>query len=180
MVSGFLIPATLEASRSLRTFAIHRLFRLYPAYWFTIAVLVSLQLFFYRKTDFPIGDVLLNLTMLQGFIGHPDISGVFWTLQIELSFYFLCVLLFSCGLMQRRGPLAVSFLIAALLGSLLRWKLGKAIPEALLIALALMFTADGLRHKDRLSWLYFLLCAVFLMPICYFAYAPDALRYLVS
>ena len=41
--------------------------------------------------------MLANLTMLQQFAGIENVIGLYWTLQIELIFYGLCVLLFCAG-----------------------------------------------------------------------------------
>jgi len=84
-VSGYLIPSTLtKPGATIRDFTIHRIFRLYPAYWVSIAsrllVLIALGMTANLPTTF---NLLANITMFQKFIGQQDMIGVFWTLQIE-------------------------------------------------------------------------------------------------
>jgi peptidoglycan/LPS O-acetylase OafA/YrhL len=38
---------------------------------------------------------LVNLSMLEDFVGIPEIMGQYWTLSLELLFYFSCVILFA-------------------------------------------------------------------------------------
>lgn len=85
-ISGFVIPQSLF-NKSLKSFTFGRFFRLYPAYWFAIFLSVILL-------NIPnVSDLLVNITMLQRFVGKADLLGVFWTLQIELIFYGLCFIL---------------------------------------------------------------------------------------
>jgi len=142
-VSGFVVPYSLDArSRTpVRDFAIGRFFRLYPAYWLSIPMGICA---FYVALDrnLPVSTVLANLTMLQQFAGVENIIGLYWTLQIELIFYGLCVLLFCAGLLQRRRGVAgaaVVMLAAAVLMAVARYHLGKPLPVALPLALAIMF-----------------------------------------
>jgi len=103
-ISGFIIPVSLERGRSNARFWLRRFFRLYPAYWASIAVA---WLYLWLGGPVPLGiaiddrpNWLLNLTMLQRFFGHPDVWGVFWTLQLELVIYAACSLFFVTGLLR--------------------------------------------------------------------------------
>jgi peptidoglycan/LPS O-acetylase OafA/YrhL len=55
---------------------------------------------------------LLNLTMLQGFLGQPNVLGVFWTLHFELLIYAACSLFFALGALGR--PAQLAWLVLAL------------------------------------------------------------------
>ncbi|MEL6061792.1 MULTISPECIES: acyltransferase family protein [unclassified Methylobacterium] len=141
-VSGFVVPYSLDVrSRTpVRDFAIGRFFRLYPAYWLSIPMGIC-AFYIALGRDLPVSTVLANLTMLQQFVGIENIIGLYWTLQIELIFYGLCVLLFCAGLLMRTRGLvgaAVVMLAAAVLMALARHHLGKALPVALPLALAIM------------------------------------------
>jgi peptidoglycan/LPS O-acetylase OafA/YrhL len=65
-------------------------------------------------------DWLWNLTMLQGFVGRPHVWGVFWTLQLELTIYAACSLLYGCGLLNRTGRIAALALVGYLAFGLAR------------------------------------------------------------
>jgi len=118
LVSGFIIPTSLEQGGSHARFWLRRFFRLFPLYWLSIALGYGCYLAGIPgpATRHP-GDWLLNLTMLQGFVNHPHVWPVFWTLQLELVIYAACSLLFAARLLSRAGWLAGLVLAAyALLG----------------------------------------------------------------
>src|SRR5262249_12891213 len=99
MISGFIIPASLEQGGDLRKFWLRRLFRLFPAYWLSVAAAFAyLALGGPRPLAIRLDDGtswLANLTMCQGFLRRPDAWGVYWTLQLELVIYATCSLLFA-------------------------------------------------------------------------------------
>ena len=142
-VSGFVVPFSIDPSSRapVRDFVISRFFRLFPTYW--ISIPLGICAFFLWPGHAPSAlTVLANLTMLQQFMGVDNIIGLYWTLQIELIFYGLCVLLFQAGLLHRTvGPTsaAVAMLIAAVALALARYHLARALPVALPLALAVMF-----------------------------------------
>ena len=53
----------------------------------------------HKHVDAP--EVAANVTMLQQFFGIENVLGIYWTLQIELIFYALCIGLFIIGLLQK-------------------------------------------------------------------------------
>lgn len=108
LISGFVIPSSLRNDRprgqELRTFAIRRFFRLYPAFWLSIPfALVAIWWAF----DKPISleAIVANFTMVAQPFGFQLIEPPYWTLAIELAFYALCALLFALGLLRRAGAL---------------------------------------------------------------------------
>ena len=90
---------------AVRRFVISRFFRLYPAYWLSLtAALVVLVVAAHQHVD--AREVAANVTVLQQFIGIENVLGIYWTLQIELIFYALCVGLFIIGLLQKTSTSA--------------------------------------------------------------------------
>lgn len=93
IISGFVILLT-ALDRNAREFIVSRIVRLYPAYWTcvtaTFLAILALGGTRYTGTWF---QYLFNLTMLQEFARVPPIDGVYWTLTVELKFYFLVFLL---------------------------------------------------------------------------------------
>lgn len=85
-VSGFVIFWTLQRSTSVADFAFSRFTRLYPAYWAALALCLIVS-FVIRGEPLWVTGYAVNATMLQTFVGVPDVDIVFWTLAIELTFY---------------------------------------------------------------------------------------------
>ncbi len=176
IISGFLIPSTLRgASATIRRFALHRFFRLYPLYWLSIGgmILVAPVL----GTSFTLVQVLANATMLQGYLRQGDVIGVYWTLQIELTFYFVCVLLFYFRKLEKTAAILCFFLAASLACAAARHELGRRLPVALFLGPALMFLGDMIRRSSQDATLrrrlpfYAGLVLALLVPICFLAYA---------
>ncbi|MRH88116.1 acyltransferase family protein [Nocardia sp. SYP-A9097] len=114
LVSGFIIPASLERGRSLGAFWVGRFFRLFPLFWACLVGAVILHSIhrYMLPGGFladPVRSFMANLTMMQFFIGSWDIQiiGASWSLSYELTFYLLLSLLLIAGLNRRSVPLAV-------------------------------------------------------------------------
>jgi len=187
MVSGFLIPSTLRApNSSVAIFATHRFFRLYPAYWFSIVFFFLSCYFLKIDTKFTIDIILLNLTMLQNFFGKVNILGVYWTLAIELIFYFCCAFLFTFRLLSQNFLIILCLFFMGLAIALLRFFTGKELPVAIFLALIVMFLGDIFRQYDegqcskaevKKCFIMVLACIV---PIIFFAYQEFFLCYLLT
>ncbi|MGX4773568.1 acyltransferase family protein [Bradyrhizobium guangdongense] len=111
-VSGFVIPNSFPKSPApIRDFAISRFFRLYPAYWVSIIVVLLLAPALEGKT-FPLSQVVANITMLQMFVNVANLNIGYWTLAVELIFYVACIALFAVGLLRARWT-AICIIVAA-------------------------------------------------------------------
>jgi peptidoglycan/LPS O-acetylase OafA/YrhL len=172
LVSGWLVPRLVE-KQSLPGFLRNRFFRLYPAYWLSIAWTV---LFCYNP-GWPA--VLMNATMFHKFFGVNDLISVYWTLQIELLFYALCLGLRTKGWLNEPCRikqviwtcLGTSFLVAAA-----RFFTGLKLPVALPLGLAVMLVAHLWRlsagqpaRKKELKSVFVVFALVF-VPVCLLAY----------
>jgi peptidoglycan/LPS O-acetylase OafA/YrhL len=90
MVSGFVVANTLKASGTMiRHFLARRFFRLYPLYWFSIV----LAYFFWTSPQPDIALIVVNMTMFPSLWNAKPMLGLYWTLEVELVFYLLAVLL---------------------------------------------------------------------------------------
>jgi peptidoglycan/LPS O-acetylase OafA/YrhL len=105
LISGFIIPVTLERGGSNLRFWINRFFRLFPLYWATIAFYALFYLLCRPAETYPpmAWQWLANLSMLQELVRAPHVTPVFWTLTLELMFYASCSLLYAIGLMRWTG-----------------------------------------------------------------------------
>ncbi|MEE9985628.1 acyltransferase [Agrobacterium pusense] len=187
-LGGYFILSSLQSAamryrKPLTAFVLHRFFHLYPAYWLSLFFGVLLPWDDPGKI-FPAHVVAINATMLQGFFMTENVMGLYWTLQINLTFYALCVLLF---LMGRAADLRVVtaatvalFGFAAIL-SLVRYKLGIKMPVALPLMVGVCFLAslwkasDAGRNRDSryCAWIAVGTFYAMLLPICLLAYSHD-------
>ncbi|URQ75383.1 MAG: acyltransferase [Candidatus Ochrobactrum gambitense] len=108
LISGFVVPFSIRSGNKgehpIRRFAIGRFFRLYPAFWLSLACMWAYLTF---TGDSPeLKTLAANVTMAANMFGQPWLSGVYWTLFIELAFYILIALAFMAGIL--RQPLMIS------------------------------------------------------------------------
>lgn len=109
LISGFIVPVALERGGSNVRFWWRRFWRLFPLYWLSIG-LAALYCwsFGWNLHGRPMGDVrmwLVNLTMLQEFVGQPHVLGLYWTLTLELMLYLGWSVCFGLGLLRRTALL---------------------------------------------------------------------------
>jgi peptidoglycan/LPS O-acetylase OafA/YrhL len=101
--SGFIIPVSLERTGALRPFWINRAHRLYPLYWFSLAVaFVAVVMNRYPDAKHLTGlDWVANTTMFQMYLGRPNAVGLYWSLAWEMAFYIGISVLFVLMLHRR-------------------------------------------------------------------------------
>lgn len=105
VISGFFIYSTLERCANAKEFLLLRFSRLYPAYWITLLVVLIAEKIQSSKVIWWSG-YAVNATMLQSFVGFPNIDEVYWTLGVEMSFYLMMALFLATGLI--RHPIRVT------------------------------------------------------------------------
>ncbi len=148
LISGFVIPFSFKKPHPIRNFAISRFFRLYPAYWLSLALaLVIFPLLTNEIYSTP--RILANVTMVQAAFGQHDVIGAYWTLFIELAFYVLCAGLFFTRLLANWRAL-VGAILAGLSLSLAMAVMasvrGSHLPANIPLNLALMFLGTLMRR----------------------------------
>ncbi|WP_423368775.1 acyltransferase family protein [Burkholderia sp. LMG 32019] len=101
-ISGMLIPASLygEAGAGTRRFLVRRFFRLYPAYWLALPAGYFVHWYLFDKR-MGVDGFFANATMIPAAFGESLILPHGWTLETELYFYGLCLILFWCGALHR-------------------------------------------------------------------------------
>jgi peptidoglycan/LPS O-acetylase OafA/YrhL len=129
LVSGYVIPMSLERHGSLRRFWVGRLFRIYPAYLLSAGL--TLALVAAGRTGLPLSlrqetvtGVLGHATMMTDFLGVRGVVRVFWTLSYEMTFYLIVAGLFVWRLHRFSPWWAVGLTLTSVLG-------GRALPDGL-------------------------------------------------
>lgn len=118
LVSGYIIPASLERRGCVRTFWIGRVFRVYPLWAAVVTVLLAVNLLgIAEMRDFGQQSAatvaVAHATMLQELLGTPNLLLVLWTLSYEMAFYLLVVALFTVRLHRRSAAVAVIMAVLA-------------------------------------------------------------------
>lgn len=99
MISGFVIPMTVDRGQHTTDFILARSYRLFPAYW--CAVLISYAVF--ATVGLPGRNVdsltaLVNLTMLQEFLSVRHVDGAYGFLTILICFYAFVAFALALGM----------------------------------------------------------------------------------
>ncbi|MFF3615018.1 acyltransferase family protein [Streptomyces sp. NPDC002580] len=113
LVSGYVIPMSLERRGCVRTFWIGRIFRVYPLWTVVVGSVLILDLVGVASTHArfagrsPATVAAAHVTLLQELLGTPSVLLVLWTLSYEMAFYLLVVGLFTVRLHRRSATVAV-------------------------------------------------------------------------
>ena len=110
LISGFVILMVAERTASVQGFLWARVLRLYPVYLISVA-LTAIYVLITGKFD--LRAVLLNATMLQSFIGVPNITNPYWTLAFEISFYAMLAAVLRLDIIHRIEWLSCAWLVVA-------------------------------------------------------------------
>jgi len=131
VISGFVIAQSIQGEsitpRFAGWFALRRSIRLDLPYWATIVGMIVLTLISNRmqhERSLPVpsaGAVLSHLVYLQGFLGYPNIVGVFWTLCYEVQFYLTLILIVGGAQLLARRTSSPSWLRSPLVLFLPLW-----------------------------------------------------------
>jgi peptidoglycan/LPS O-acetylase OafA/YrhL len=149
-LSGFLMDRIYSAEPRLLPFIVRRGFRILPMYWLSVFLILLLGL---DETG-AIGahhwtavDAVANATFSTWPLHASRMSGVYWTLYIEILFYMLVPLLFILG-----WGAVVGAPIVLIAGYVIAWKFGVTVgaaPFYLIFCLAGMHF--GLWHRGIIN-----------------------------
>ena len=94
LLSGYLIFRNVQV-QSFSTFISRRFFKLMPAYWLNIIVILMADLTIDTFTHFPLRSYLASFLAVSDVLGIEAVSGVFWTLLIEIKFYVVIAIQYA-------------------------------------------------------------------------------------
>ncbi|MFI7465053.1 acyltransferase family protein [Nonomuraea sp. NPDC049646] len=122
LVSGYIVPASLERRGSVRAFWISRFFRLWPLFGVCVAGMLLLVAAGWDDLHVwwgsrPVALALAHAGMLQNLLYVPNLVNVLWTLSYEMAFYLLLTAMFTLGVHRRSTAAALGFAAAAVLGA---------------------------------------------------------------
>jgi peptidoglycan/LPS O-acetylase OafA/YrhL len=117
LISGYIVPASLERKGSVRTFWVSRLFRLYPLYLLAVAIAVTLYMMHVgglrgEGAD-PETSILSQTLMMSNVLSGQNVPNVVWSLSYEMIFYLLLTALFMARVHRRSSRYALAFAVVA-------------------------------------------------------------------
>lgn len=101
LMSGFFILPSLRRYNSLKIFLIHKIFRLWPTYVVGFATgLIFIAVFHWLgDSPFPFDweHILAYFFWVRDLFHYAYIDGSVWTLEVQIKFYILAILLWTLG-----------------------------------------------------------------------------------
>ncbi|MBO2453424.1 acyltransferase [Actinomadura barringtoniae] len=131
LLSGYIVPASLERRGSVRAFWVSRIFRIYPL--LAVASFLAILPFLLGVRGLragleqyePVTAVVAHMTMMQDLLAVPNAINVLWTLSYEMAFYLLVVALFVVNVHRRSASVATGLTVLAV-------AVGAVLPTAVL------------------------------------------------
>lgn len=101
LISGFVIAWSAEGRDGIG-FAVARFARIYPGFVASMTI-TFVVLLFAADPRWPVGvqQYLANLFVLSPALGQPFVDGVYWSIVLELVFYFWVALALLLGVFER-------------------------------------------------------------------------------
>jgi peptidoglycan/LPS O-acetylase OafA/YrhL len=157
LLSGFVILMTAEKSAGPYEFLVSRFSRLYPPYWaaiiFTTILLALSPIKGVPQLPHLLRRAAVNLTMVQNWLGVGSIDSVYWTLQVEISFYLVLLVLIWRKAIKNAILVMTALVIIALCDHLLvqrPWNPFYAqLRQLFILEPAYLFTAGMVLYKIR-------------------------------
>ena len=178
-ISGFLISASYERSKSDRIYFQNRILRIYPGLWACILITIVVAIYF--------GFNFLHLSALKWFVaqlagviytpafldnfGFGSYNGSLWTIPIELQFYIvmpLVYLLARTSKMDQNRVLLATFAVFAAIALLVMY----AYPD--------MGTKDETRIAKLLRYSFFSQFYIFLAGMLLQRYSAYSFRFVAG
>ena len=149
LISGLFITVTLVRSGDAITFMYKRVLRIYPAF-LVAATFTFLVLLVAGPPEFRVGlrDYVLTLTLFAGNLGGRYVDGAYWSLAVEMKFYFWVAVAYQF----LRGRFWMGLIGLEIAGALLGLIQPKIAKEILLAPYLPFFLAGiGLAYRSRLG-----------------------------
>lgn len=149
MISGFVIIWSAEG-RSGWQFGKSRVSRLYPGH-VAAMTLTALVIMVWGTPPFEVslGQWLANLTMVAPAFGQSFMDGVYWTIVVELIFYFWIALLLLAGILPRYTERVVALWLLIVVVDLLLFQ-SRAAKLVLLTSFAGCFAFGIMAYRIRM------------------------------
>ena len=121
---------------------VSRVSRLFPAFLFAVTLAALLAVLVPMAAQpVTLKQYLVNLTMLEQFLGVPPLDTVYWSLTYELGFYFCIGVIFSLGATRRIELIGFLWVLASFIALKAVPAIGAHIPWRFQALVALPYAA---------------------------------------
>ena len=182
LITGFVVPFSLQSKQGnnvIRHFLKRIVFRLYPAFWFSIFVALIVANGVGINID-SLEQIVANFTMIPKYLGYESVQGAYWTLHLLVVFYMGAAALYCLGYLKClkvRSFVLIAFCLVAVFFAFLRFNYGVRVPIVMPLGLATMVLGSimrsyiesegiNLKHLTILCCVYFL--CLYLAQIMYY------------
>ena len=147
LLSGYLAIGGAGKKQSLNMYIKKKIIRLYPCYWIGIILTFVVTKILLADRSVSLIEAVINLTMLQSFLGVNAVDGAYWTLANELIFYgFVALILIKLKQNKNFYIWGIAWLIIQVVAQILLNKntlLYLVVNKLLMVQYAHMFLAGG-------------------------------------
>lgn len=168
IVSGFVIYWTISRVDKPLEFLWSRFSRLYPPFWVAVILtFVTTSIFSLPDRDVDSATFILNLLMFHEYLGAKHVDGVYWTLTIELAFYFWITILLIFGKVKDLEKILILWLLAATLINFCKFDLyiDQRLTKLLMVKYVGLFAAGICFYKYKFKRHSIYTHAVFILSI---------------
>ena len=146
LLSGYLVFRNVERQTTI-TFLSRRLFKILPAYWVNVVLVFMLGAWVTHDGSWTVDVLFSNFFMVQDLTHRDSLSGVYWTLLIEIKFYLFLSLQFL--LLRDRYVLVV---LAGLVAVNLAVWLTRGYASLLLTFFPAFYVGIRIRQAESAGW----------------------------
>jgi len=165
IISGFVIFMSIKKDTNYlppKTFLFRRFTRLYPTFWVCLILTFLFTLSFSPlELRASYKDFMLNLTMLPKLFGGNFVDGVYWTLAVEMAFYFIILMLLVTSQMKNYLIFGWMYLLLGFI-LLLKYNLVVYYLHGLLFLMGMSFYSIWQKENVRVSY-----CFIFISLLLY-------------
>lgn len=169
LVSGFIVPQSLEKKGDIKEFWIGRFFRLFPLYWACLAIMAMVIAVGFQVTTAinPSNWThwLINMTMIEGILRQPEAIPVAWTLGLEMVLYGAITLAYRLNFLHKTRLIAGMLLFTATLSSVLvpvllqiRYPAGAVAVCAAIVGGLVLYRSHSRKISSNEALVWILLC----------------------
>lgn len=152
IVSGFVIFWSISRSEQPLDFVWSRFSRLYPPFWIAVTItFVAVAIFSLPNREVATSTFLLNLFMFHEYFGVAHVDGVYWTLTLELAFYFWILVVFCMRQIKNIEKILIVWITAATILTFYKFDfpIGPKLQKFLLLDFIELFSAGICFYKYK-------------------------------